>query len=62
MGTLLNFSTAARPYRPKRSEIPLGSADILVFPGVRIERHTVDLATRIRKVAKDTGSNPQPEA
>ncbi|WP_321341807.1 hypothetical protein [Breoghania sp.] len=62
MGTLLNFTAAARPHRPKRSETPLGSADILVFPGVRIERHTVDLAARIRKVAKDTGGNTLPEA
>ncbi|MEI2384634.1 hypothetical protein [Breoghania sp. JC706] len=62
MGTLLDFSAAARPRRPSRARRPEGDAKILAFPGVRLDRLAVDLAARIRKVAKDTGGTAQPEA
>lgn len=62
MGTLLDFSAAARPRRPNRPQPPREGAAILVFPGVRVEREAVDLAARIRKVAKETGGTAQPEA
>lgn len=62
MGTLLEFSTARRDRLPARSPRASESAEIVLFPGVRIERSTVDLGARIRKVAKEPGGKARPEA
>ncbi len=61
MGTLLDFSATARPRWTDRPQLPEEGATILVFPGVRVDRQTVDLAAQIRKVTKETGSSAQPE-
>ncbi|WP_141687870.1 hypothetical protein [Stappia indica] len=54
MGTVLNFHCGYRPGRPARRTSPRGrhvSAEIVIFPGVRIERHddvqALDLGARI---------------
>ena len=48
MGTVLEFkaSPTARPRQDVTSD-----GEIIIFPGVRIERHDLDLAHRIRDAA-----------
>jgi hypothetical protein len=48
MGTLLQLSASRR----KASSQPRGDrqdCEIVIFPGVRIERHDLDLSHRVRK-------------
>ncbi len=51
MGTVLSFEPAARnrPFvdRPE----PADACEIVIFPGVRIERHDLDLGHRLRNSA-----------
>lgn len=62
MGTLLDFSAAARRRTPDRRRPAEKGAEIVMFPGVRIERQALDLGARIRKVAKEPGGTARPEA
>jgi hypothetical protein len=50
MSTILSFRRdgAARARRPAG---PAAACEIVIFPGVRIERHEVDLAYRVSDVA-----------
>jgi hypothetical protein len=49
MGTVIPFDVAPRePARDRPAEIA-ASCQIVIFPGVRIERHELDLAHRIRE-------------
>jgi hypothetical protein len=50
MGTVLRFSATDRrpPRAPSRVQ---GPCEIVIFPGVRIERHGLDLGHRIRDTA-----------
>lgn len=45
MSTILSFSRD--PSRPRRTSGPVGECEIVIFPGIRIERHDVDLAYRL---------------
>lgn len=48
MSTILNFKTD--PSRDRRDLAPrhIGECEIVIFPGVRIERQSVDLGHRLR--------------
>jgi hypothetical protein len=47
MGTLLRFSSSPRKApRPQTPEARV--AEVVIFPGVRIERHDLDLSHRLR--------------
>lgn len=54
MGTILHFETAERDPARNRpsSDAP---CEIVIFPGVRIERHDIDLSHRLRDSAGDPG-------
>ncbi len=58
MGTVLDFDTAPKARRPRAGERTCGSTagELVIFPGVRIERHGVDLSARLR----DTAGMAQP--
>ena len=50
MGTVLHFDVPAKS--PSRSEAgPVQPCEIIIFPGVRIERHELDLSFRLRDSA-----------
>lgn len=62
MGTLLNFSSAQRPaarlkHRSDRHHAaePGSFGEVILFPGVRYERHDLDLAARIATIGKAAG-------
>ncbi|HZP20066.1 MAG TPA: hypothetical protein VFB16_07625 [Bauldia sp.] len=46
MGTILAFSASDRRLRATRAE-EKGACEIVIFPGVRIERHELDLSHRL---------------
>ncbi len=62
MGTLLDFASAPRPaarvghrsdcQRSTRAET---FGEVILFPGVRYERHDLDLAARINTIGKAAG-------
>jgi hypothetical protein len=49
MSTVLSFNRDVA--RPRRLERPSGQCEIVIFPGIRIERHDVDLAFRLNDTA-----------
>ena len=54
MGTLLQLSASRRKASPQPSgEAP--DCEIVIFPGVRIERHDLDLSHRVRNAADGDG-------
>ncbi|TYC56502.1 hypothetical protein FMN50_11225 [Rhodobacterales bacterium] len=62
MGTLLDFSSAHRPTARvgHRSDIQHSTSSdtfgqVILFPGVRYERHDLDLAARIGTIGKAAG-------
>ncbi len=62
MGTLLNFASARRPTarvgrRSKRRATASRETfgEVILFPGVRYERHDLDLAARITTIGKAAG-------
>lgn len=62
MGTVLNFHNQARPGRFARRPMQSGRhapAEIVIFPGVRIERHeaatALDLSARIGRKQEGAG-------
>jgi hypothetical protein len=62
MGTLLDFSSAHRPtarvgHRSGRHPTSSrdGFGEVILFPGVRYERHDLDLAARIATIGKAAG-------
>lgn len=66
MGLLLDFSLT-----PKRREttqgtvpaaVPEAGADIVIFPGVRFERATLDLGARVRQTPPDGKGKRRPDA
>jgi hypothetical protein len=53
MGTVLDFKPAARTTFVEPAQ--RGDCEIVIFPGVRIERHDLDLSHRLRDSAgRDT--------
>jgi hypothetical protein len=52
MGTVLDYRQIATR-KPRQTE-PRRECEIVIFPGVRIERHELDLGLRLRD---STGSN-----
>lgn len=67
MGTVLSFDSPFRS-RPREARVASDDAcEIVIFPGVRIERHgdDLDLAQRVRDTAgrgdcDDLGGTPRP--
>ncbi|WP_305988781.1 hypothetical protein [Roseibium sp. MMSF_3544] len=62
MGTLLDFASAQRPAarvgHRSRQEQSVGResfGEVILFPGVRYERHDLDLAARINTIGKAAG-------
>ena len=62
MGTLLDFSSAQRPaarvgHRTNhtRSASRETFGEVILFPGVRYERHDLDLAARIATIGQAAG-------
>ncbi len=62
MGTLLDFSSAPRPTARvgHRSNTPRSAeqenfGEVILFPGIRYERHDLDLAARIGTISKAAG-------
>lgn len=62
MGTLLDFSSAQRPTARvgQRSREPQTASreafgEVILFPGVRYERHDLDLAARIATIGRAAG-------
>lgn len=65
MGTLLDFASAPRPLSRVRK--PSHAADgaqtalkgeVILFPGVRYERETLDLSARIGTISRTVGTGP----
>lgn len=50
MSTVLEFRPRAKARPSERSDAP-AVGEIVIFPGVRIERHDLDLGHRIRNSA-----------
>jgi|LZQR01.1.fsa_nt_gb hypothetical protein len=62
MGTLLDFTSAQRPaarvgYRSNQRRMASRETfgEVILFPGVRYERHDLDLAARIATIGKAAG-------
>lgn len=62
MGTLLDFAAASRPtarvgHRTDRRHLAGRETfgQVILFPGVRYERHDLDLAARIATIGKAAG-------
>lgn len=53
MGTVLEFKPLATD-RPRERHERVGGGEVVIFPGVRIERHDLDLGYRVRN-AVDSG-------
>jgi hypothetical protein len=51
MGMLLRLRTPARSAVPKAVTRESRTCQIVIFPGVRIERHSLDLAHRLGEAA-----------
>jgi hypothetical protein len=60
MGLVLAFDSAPRPAsrQPAKRREPEGSADILLFTGVRYERHGVAQAPQPERPAQASGLVP----
>jgi hypothetical protein len=57
MGKILRFQPPG--LRPGQvAEIAASSAgDVVIFPGVRIERHDIDLASRLRQTVREAAAS-----
>jgi len=62
MGTLLDFSSAHRPTarvgqrsREQQTASQEAFGEVILFPGVRYERHDLDLAARIATIGRAAG-------
>ncbi len=49
MATILNFSKTARVGTPNTGETGRGSAELILFPGVRYERHEPEAQPKKRR-------------
>lgn len=64
MGTILEFRPRERQ-EPRPPREPAMTGEVVIYPGVRIERHEVDLSHRLRDTAgtgefDDFGGNGRP--
>jgi len=62
MGTILEFRSTDQQ-KDRRERPDAASGEIVIFPGVRIERHDVDLAHRVMDTAGrggGLGGKPRP--
>jgi hypothetical protein len=64
MGTILSYRQI-ETRKPRRRTDSADSCEIVIFPGVRIERHNLDLGMRLRDSAgaddfKTIGGSPRP--
>lgn len=57
MGAVLPFKSPTKP-SPRVGRSKGGDAQIVFFPGVRVERHTVDLSRRVSDPAVHRSGNP----
>ena len=51
MGTVLRFRASVRKDTERAASENAGDCEIVIFPGVRIERHGLDLGHRLRDSA-----------
>ncbi len=51
MGTVLQFRPSAKTALSGRDAFDARDCEVIIFPGVRIERHDLDLAHRVRDSA-----------
>jgi len=58
VGEVLKFHLKENP--GSRSDVPPGSAEIFIFPGVRIERKSFSLADRLYSPSKPAQKSCQP--
>lgn len=56
MATILRLEPPRRPPAERPASIEAGRGEIVIFPGVRIERHDIDLGHRVRKTVDRSGS------
>ncbi|MBD8893525.1 hypothetical protein [Roseibium litorale] len=63
MGTLLDFASAPRPHARVKSRLNTAGSDkdrakgeVVLFPGVRYEHESLDLAARIATIGQVTGT------
>lgn len=55
MGTVLDFANAPRRGHSTALPVPAEGADVVIFPGVRMERLAVDLAARLKALPGEHG-------
>jgi len=65
MGTVLDFKTSAKTTFISAGSGKRRACEIVIFPGVRIERHDLDLSHRLRDSAgrddfSGIGGGPRP--
>jgi hypothetical protein len=51
MGTVLEFRPTSEAKPRDRTDLPAGAGEIVIFPGVRIERYDLDLGYRVKNSA-----------
>jgi len=59
MGILLDFAAAPRPtsrIEPRHRVKNETAGEVIIFPGVRIERDTLDLSARIGTIGRTAGT------
>lgn len=62
MGVLIDFAASPKRQAAVPGPVPESGAQIIIFPGVRIERQAVDLSARIRKAPQERTGALRPEA
>ncbi len=56
MATILRLDSSRRPKAERPPPGMTASCEIVIFPGVRIERHDLDLGHRVRDTVGRSGS------
>ncbi|AXS39941.1 hypothetical protein [Breoghania sp. L-A4] len=62
MGLLLDFSLTPKRRETTHGAVPDAGADIVIFPGVRVEPAALDLGARVRRTPADTQGKLRPDA
>ena len=58
MGTVVKITDRQRKSRTDPAHSPNG-AQIIIYPGIRIERHSVDLSRRVCDITRPQGRKPR---
>ncbi len=72
MGKLLDFADAPLRRETAARPVPASGAEVVIFPGIRVEPHTdetntdainsVDLGARVQTVSRGRNKTPRPDA